>query len=92
MLWSDGELDQRAFDAIDEDGSGFISEAELTEALIQASGKVDGVSRSEAAELARQMMLAADIDGDGQIEFEEFSAVLKRSRAELEAQESDAAG
>ena len=50
------------------------------------------MSRSEAAELARQMMLAADIDGDGQIEFEEFSAVLKRSRAELEAQESDAAG
>ena len=32
------------------------------------------------------MMLAADIDGDGQIEFEEFLAVLKRSRAELEAQ------
>ena len=53
---------------------------------------MDGVSRSEAAELARQMMLAADIDGDGQIEFEEFSAVLKRSRAELEAQERDAAG
>ena len=50
------------------------------------------MSRSEAAELARQMMLAADIDGDGQIEFEEFSAVLKRSRAELEAQERDTAG
>ena len=33
-----------------------------------------------------------NIDGDGQIEFEEFSAVLKRSRAELEAQERDAAG
>ena len=27
-------------------------------------------------------MLAADIDGDGRIEFEEFSAVLKLSRGE----------
>ena len=34
------------------------------------------------------MMLAADIDGDGKIEFEEFSAVLKLSRGE--AAESDA--
>tara|TARA_B100000768_G_C11146147_1_gene318254 strand:+ start:433 stop:555 length:123 start_codon:yes stop_codon:yes gene_type:complete len=29
------------------------------------------------------MMLAADIDGDGQIEFKEFSAVLKLSRGEV---------
>lgn len=35
--------------AIDEDGSGFISESELTEALMQASGLVDGVSRSEVS-------------------------------------------
>ena len=36
--------------AIDEDGSGFISESELTEALMQASGLVDGVSRSEVSQ------------------------------------------
>jgi len=40
VLWSGGELDRRAFDAIDEDGSGFISEVELTDALMQASGLV----------------------------------------------------
>ena len=73
---------RRAFDAIDEDGSGLISEAELTEALMLASGLLESVSRSEAAELARQMMLAADSDGNGLIEFEEFSAVLKLSRGE----------
>ena len=38
--------------AIDEDGSGFISEVELTEALMQASGLVDGVSRSEVSKLS----------------------------------------
>ena len=38
--------------AIDEDGSGFISEPELTEALMQASGLVDGVSRSEVSKLS----------------------------------------
>jgi hypothetical protein len=66
-----------AFDAIDEGGSGFITARDLTEALLQASIGV-GLSRADAEELAQRMMLAADLDGNGMIDFEVFCAVVER--------------
>ena len=68
----------RAFDDISTQ-AGFISAADLTEALLQASSDNEDLSRTEAEELAKRMMSTADLDGNGLIDFEEYCAVVERA-------------
>lgn len=72
---SDILCSRRAFDAIDEEGTGRISTAQLVKALLSGD---DGVSRADAEELAQRMVVAADLDGDGLIDFDEYCAVLQK--------------
>ena len=69
---------RRAFDDISTQ-AGFISAADLTEALLQASSDNEDLSRTEAEELAKRMMSTADLDGNGLIDFEEYCAVVERA-------------
>jgi len=63
---------REAFRVFDADGNGFISHAELKLALIQ----MDQILPDEEVE---EMMHEADKDGDGQISFKEFCAMVPLS-------------
>lgn len=64
-----------AFDHIDKDGDGTISRIELAEAL----HRLDiGLTESQIVELVH----VADVDGDGNIDFDEFCRVLGLTRRE----------
>ena len=69
-----------AFRAIDIDGSGQISGAELLAAIKRGFG-----DSRELEESVREMMLMADVDGDGFIDFQEFCNVLSCSPEEAAA-------
>ncbi|ETO29398.1 calmodulin-like protein [Reticulomyxa filosa] len=58
------------FNAVDKDGDGNITEAELGEVL-----QCMGYYAKEATYQAHQIMKNVDTDGDGQLSFEEFSHV-----------------
>jgi calmodulin len=58
-----------AFKLFDKDGNGFISAAELRHVMTNL-GEV--ITDEEVDELIRE----ADIDGDGQINYEEFAKVM----------------
>jgi len=64
---------QSAFKMFDKDGSGFISSEEIKEIL--SFGK--SVSDHAVNEIVKQV----DANGDGQISFEEFSAMMKKLSA-----------
>ena len=55
----------KAFNVFDKDGNGFISAAELRHIMTNLGEKL---TDEEADEMIRE----ADIDGDGQINYEEF--------------------
>jgi len=62
-----------AFSVFDIDGNGFISRAEISKVL-----SVDGVSEAIGLENADAVIAAVDTDGDGQINFMEFMAMMQR--------------
>ncbi|KAK3603078.1 hypothetical protein CHS0354_015773 [Potamilus streckersoni] len=65
---SEGEL-REAFRVFDKDGSGFISAAELSHAMTNLGEKL-------TEEDVEGMIREADTDGDGQISYEEFKAMM----------------
>lgn len=67
---SDPEKDLlEAFRVFDRDGNGYISESELRQVMASLG---EPLTNSEIDE----MILEADIDGDGQINYEEFVAIM----------------
>ncbi|KAG1670697.1 hypothetical protein FOA52_010973 [Chlamydomonas sp. UWO 241] len=70
------ELLQKAFRQLDKDGSGTIDIQELSEAL-----KLFGIFGSDEAELLR----SADTNGDGLIDYAEFSFLLRNKNQGLQA-------
>merc|ERR1712139_295927 len=58
-----------AFKVFDKDGNGFISAAELRHIMTNLGEKLTG-------EEVDEMLREADIDGDGQINYEEFVKVM----------------
>jgi Ca2+-binding EF-hand superfamily protein len=62
---------------MDTDGDGTISQDELMCAVVAASKQYgDSMSEAEAEALTKRMMLAADIDGNGSIDFDEYQAIV----------------
>ena len=59
-----------AFNVLDKDGSGSISESELRQIMNNIGEKVTD-------EEIREMMKEADLDGDGQVSFKEFAQIIK---------------
>ena len=58
-----------AFKVFDKDGNGFVSEAKLRHVMTNLGEKL---TDEEVDEMIRE----ADIDGDGQINYEEFVKVM----------------
>ena len=63
------------FDSLDTDGNGAISATELSEAMQRL-----GMGRVSARRL-RRMLREFDVDGSGEIELDEFAAVVASARA-----------
>jgi len=62
---------KEAFDAFDKDGNGFLTQEELKAVF---SGFKGGLTDEEV----NAIMVDADANGDGQISFEEFAALIKK--------------
>ncbi|KAG0285625.1 translation elongation factor EF1B gamma [Dissophora globulifera] len=58
-----------AFKVFDKDGNGYISAAELRHVLT-------GLGERYTAEEINEMIREADVDGDGQINYEEFVKMM----------------
>lgn len=61
---------QAAFKMFDKDGSGMISANEIKEVL--------GFGKSMSEEAVDEVIKQVDANGDGEISFEEFSAMMKK--------------
>ena len=59
-----------AFKVLDKDGSGSISESELRQIM-------SNIGEDITDEEIKEMMNEADLDGDGQVTFKEFAAIIK---------------
>ena len=59
-----------AFKVLDKDGSGSISESELRQIM-------NNIGEDVTDEEIKEMMNEADLDGDGQVSFKEFAAMIK---------------
>eukprot|EP00931_Biecheleriopsis_adriatica_P123268 TRINITY_DN9830_c0_g2_i1.p1 TRINITY_DN9830_c0_g2~~TRINITY_DN9830_c0_g2_i1.p1 ORF type:complete len:574 (-),score=116.41 TRINITY_DN9830_c0_g2_i1:59-1780(-) len=75
--YHDDAMLKAAFRALDADGSGEISLAELQGALLED----EGMSDEEAARI-RKILQDADTDGNGEIDFDEFVRMMKSASAE----------
>ena len=60
---------KEAFRVFDKDGNGFISAAELRHLMINIGEKLSD-------DEVDQMIKEADIDGDGQVNYEEFAKMM----------------
>ncbi|KAL4648629.1 calmodulin-like [Arapaima gigas] len=69
------EVIKKAFQTLDKDGSGYIEWNEIKYILSTVPSNVPLVPLSD--EEAEAMIQAADIDGDGRIDFREFSDLVK---------------
>ncbi|KAM0948007.1 putative EF-hand domain-containing protein [Dioscorea sansibarensis] len=67
----DGEMEE-AFKVFDEDGDGFISEAEL-QAVLAKLGLVEGRSMARVHE----MICSVDRNHDGRVDFNEFKGMMR---------------
>merc|ERR1719312_783025 len=72
---------KEAFDAFDKDGSGAISQDELL-------GVMRAMGQNPTEDEVLNLMMEADLDGNGTIEFQEFSELMKE-KYRFEDQESD---
>jgi len=72
---SDSEI-EKIFKEIDTDGSGKLGKDELLKAIKQADPKA-------TTELAEDMVAFADKNGDGEVDLEEFKAVLRTKPEDL---------
>ena len=84
MTPSDSEEElKEAFRVFDQDGNGFISAAELKNVMRQLGEKLTNEEIGNSV-LCRgnnksdEMMREADIDGDGQINFQEFRLLMQK--------------
>merc|ERR1719422_1394077 len=59
-----------AFKVLDKDGSGSICESELRQIM-------SNIGEDITDEEIKEMMNEADLDGDGQVSFKEFAAIIK---------------
>nr|XP_055245511.1 parvalbumin-like EF-hand-containing protein [Gorilla gorilla gorilla] len=80
-LHASGQLDDaihRAFQSLDKDKSGFIewNEIKYILSIIPSSGPTAPLTDEEA----EAMIQAADTDGDGRIDYEEFSELIKKEK------------
>ncbi|XP_039332953.1 parvalbumin-like EF-hand-containing protein [Saimiri boliviensis] len=76
-----GQLDaaiRKAFQVLDKDKSGFIewNEIKYILSIIPSSGPTAPLTDEEA----EAMIQAADTDGDGRIDYEEFSEMIKKEK------------
>ncbi|PNJ88465.1 parvalbumin-like EF-hand-containing protein [Pongo pygmaeus] len=76
-----GQLDaaiREAFQSLDKDKSGFIewNEIKYILSIIPSSGPTAPLTDEEA----EAMIQAADTDGDGRIDYEEFSELIKKEK------------
>lgn len=71
---------REAFNIIDENGDGFLQKEEVLRALemMAEHGEMD-FDEMTPAELADKMMADGDTDGDGQIDIDEFTEVLRQT-------------
>lgn len=71
---------KEAFHIIDENGDGYLQREEVIRAIemMVEHGEMD-LEGMTVVELADKMMTAGDTDGDGQIDIDEFTEVLKQT-------------
>jgi Ca2+-binding EF-hand superfamily protein len=79
---------RRLYRQLDHNGNGRLSVAELATGLMQRrrGGQADLVNRSLFQRL-RQLLVAMDVDGDGAVDEEEFTALMLRLRRLSEGEE-----
>jgi len=76
---SDSEI-EKIFKKIDTDGSGKLGKDELLKAIKEADPKA-------TTERAEEMVAFADKDGDGEVDIEEFKAVLRMKPEDIKKAE-----
>ncbi|XP_072098392.1 parvalbumin-like EF-hand-containing protein [Mobula birostris] len=72
------EIIRKAFERLDRDKSGYIEWNEIKYILSIIPSNVPVVPLSD--EEADAMLQAADVDGDGRIDFKEFQAMIKEEK------------
>jgi calcium-dependent protein kinase len=72
-LYNQREVCWRAFSVFDRDGNGKISIAEFAQVL-----QDDSVQRKIGTDKIQEMVKEFDINGDGEIDFDEFMAMMQR--------------
>jgi len=72
-VYNKRELCWRAFSVFDRDGDGRISLAEFSQVLHD-----DSLQRSIGTDKLREMIQEFDLNGDGEIDFDEFMAMMQR--------------
>jgi hypothetical protein len=78
--FSSSQTAKEAFRIIDENGDGYLQREEVVRAIemMAEHGEMD-LDGMTTEEMADKMMSAGDTDGDGQIDIDEFTAVLKQT-------------
>ncbi|XP_062886886.1 parvalbumin-like EF-hand-containing protein isoform X2 [Mobula hypostoma] len=74
------EIIRKAFEQLDRDKSGYIEWNEIKYILSISPSNVPVVPLSD--EEADAMLQAADVDGDGRIDFKEFQAMIKEEKTQ----------
>jgi urea transporter len=76
------------FEELDRDGSGSLEVAELATGLMQRQpGRRDDAVHRQPAQLLQEVLERMDLDGDGQVDPEEFGELMLRLRRLLEGRE-----
>ncbi|VVB07099.1 unnamed protein product [Arabis nemorensis] len=71
-----GEEDMKeAFNVFDRNGDGFITVDELKAVLSSL-----GLKQGKTLEECRKMIMQVDVDGDGRVNYQEFSQMMKKDR------------